>query len=79
MKPADHITVTDDISCIRVNVIRHEDDDLGRLLEDAEEIAVIQVSPYLTGPEARGLAERIAHLASVNLSDDYPLGVSTNY
>jgi hypothetical protein len=76
-----YITVTDETDCIRIDLVTtHLEGEGGHIeLEDCDEIAVLHVTPYLTGPEARRIAERIAGLASVNLSDDRPIDWGTNY
>jgi hypothetical protein len=78
--PEHYITVSDETDCIRVDLLTTEiDEETNGIHQDSEEIAVIRVTPYLTGMEARRVAESVAGYASVNLSDDKPIGWGTNY
>lgn len=71
-----YIKVTDETDCIHVDLLTTEVDGLH---QDIDQIAIIHVTPYLTGMEARRVAETIAGYASVNLSDDKPIEWGSNY
>ena len=70
-----YITVADNIQNISVDYIETDEDGS----QESDNILTLWITPYLTGPEARGIAERVAGLASVNLSDDRPIDWGTNY
>jgi hypothetical protein len=78
--PKHYITVNDETDCIRVDLLTTEVDEVTNgIHQDSEEIAVIRVTPYLTGREARRVAESVAAYASANLSGDKPINWGTNY